>query len=354
MFRRLKAWWTMLSGIGPIARISAQSNNIMRYHVIETIAGEGLFDYLQVPHTYSEILAHFGYIDSDYIRDLLTILAMDKENLLIKDNEHYRRNPSVPIPTYEDVVGKSVETVYSISIMAKGITKFIPARLRNEPVEFPETFEEDGRQLLTKFDQSLGNRAYSAVRDTAFDLLTREEREWLRGKRLLDVGCGSGRETADLWAKYDGDIHLVAIDPVPSLIELAGQRFGEHLGEIMPGHAPLTGSNRPEFKVASALDLPFPDNSIDAAFHSLVLHWTADPRQAIREIVRVLKPGGLVFGTQVTKPRMDAYFDIVIRANEDIYGFFWPEEFLRWYAENGVRLEVATLIGTFRGRKPIA
>jgi ubiquinone/menaquinone biosynthesis C-methylase UbiE len=98
--------------------------------------------------------------------------------------------------------------------------------------------------------------------------------------------------------------------------------------------------------------MPFEDNSFDAAFHSLVLHWTSDPRQVICEAVRVLKPGGLVFGTQATKPQMNPYFDIVIKTNRNSSGFFWQEEFRRWYAEQGVRLEIATPVGTFRGHKP--
>jgi ubiquinone/menaquinone biosynthesis C-methylase UbiE len=236
--------------------------------------------------------------------------------------------------------------------MAKGMSLYIPKRLRNEPFEFSESFKQDGRQLLVKFDSTLGNQIYTGVRNSAFALLTDEERRWLPGKKMLEVGCGSGRETAELWLKLDGNIHITAIDPVTSLLELAQQRFPAILDELGPGHPPLTDSNRPEFMEANATKLPFDDNSFDVVFHSLVLHWTADPRKSIKEIARVLKPGGLVFGTQATKPQMNPYFDIAIRTNTSTYGFFWREEFQRWYAENGIRLEVTTPVGTFRGHKP--
>ncbi len=352
MLRKLRPWWTILTRVGPVARLAKQADQLFRYYVLEVLAQEGLFEYLKEPRTYEEILDHFGYVDSRFARDLLTILVKDRENVLVLNGGRYQMNPTRPLPRLEDITGSTNPRVHSFGEMAKGIARFIPARLRNEPVEFPETFEEDGRQLLTKFDRSLGNRTYTAVRDTAFDLLSAQDWRMLRGGRLLDIGSGSGRETAEIWAKFGGDIHITAVDPVASMLELANRRFPETLDEIAPGHPPLTEANRPRFVTASALNLPFPDGTFDAAFHSLVLHWTADPAQAIREIVRVLKPGGLVFGTQATKPRMNPYFDIVIRANEDTYGFFWQEEFERWYADCGIKLEITTPLGTFRGHKP--
>ena len=341
MLRKMRAWWTIVTRVGPVAHLAKQTDQLFRYYVLETLDEEGLFTYLQQPRSYIEILEHFNYVDSRFTRDLLTILVKDKQNILIKNEDCYQTNPTETLPELDDITDSTNERVHSFGHMAKGIARFIP-----------ETFEQDGRQLLTKFDKSLGNRTYTAVRDTAFNLLTRSEKRTLRGGRLLDVGCGSGRETAEIWAKFDGQIHITAIDAVPGLLELASVRFPEYLNEVYPDHPPLTEDNHPEFREVSVLDLPFPDESFDAAFHSLVLHWTTDPRQAIQEIVRVLKPGGLVFGTQATKPRMNPYFDIVIRANEDTYGFFWQEEFERWYAEYGIQLEVATPLGTFRGHKP--
>jgi len=54
------------------------------------------------------------------------------------------------------------------------------------------------------------------------------------------------------------------------------------------------GAKRAEFRVADAQALPFPDNSFDAATMALVIVFIPDPRMAARELVRVVRPGGVV------------------------------------------------------------
>src|SRR5262249_47062278 len=54
------------------------------------------------------------------------------------------------------------------------------------------------------------------------------------------------------------------------------------------------GAKGAEFRVADALALPFPDNSFDAASMALVIVFVPDPLKAVREMARVVRPGGLV------------------------------------------------------------
>jgi ubiquinone/menaquinone biosynthesis C-methylase UbiE len=100
-----------------------------------------------------------------------------------------------------------------------------------------------------------------------------------------------------------------------------------------------------------ANNLDFPDESFDAVYHSLMLHWTPNPSQAIEEMARVLKPGGVVFGTQITKPLASRYMNLINQVHEGVYGYFWEEEFKRWYEQAGVELSIATPAGVFKGRK---
>ncbi len=321
---------------------------IFRYYVLKALSDDGFFDYMQEPRKYVEILADRRFAHGDYTRDLLEVLSTEKENLLIKSGDYYGLNTNRELPELEDVLSKVDKRIHSFTKMADGMARNVPIRLRDDTVQISDTFEEDGRQLLIKFDETLGNRIYSALRHAAFSLLTRAERESLHGKSLLDVGCGSGRETAELWLKLEGTTRITGIDPVASVLSLAEEKFEEIVNGIDPSHPPIHQDNKPTFRLASATELPFDDNSFDAAFHSVMLHWTPNPRQAISEIVRVVKPNGLMFGTQGFKPETNPYIDLVIRTSKNSSGFFWRKDFRLWYAEQGINEMELVIPGIFR------
>lgn len=352
--RQLRVWWIIITQMGSAMRISKQIGEIERYCILATLAGEGFFDYLQAPRTYGQILAQFSFADVDYTRRVLDVLASDRRNTLIKEDNHYRANPAHPIPTREEILARVDERFHIFLPLNEGVFRNIPARMRNQPIEYTQSMDESQRKLTEAFDAVLGDRLYTAMRRAAFTLLTRAERAWLRGKTLLDIGCGSGRETADLWLHLGGDAHITAIDPVPGMLALAEQRFEAYLDEVNSKHPPVTEANRPVFRQASGTDLHvFEDNSFDAAFYSQVLHWSADPHKIISEVVRVVKPGGLIFGAQGSKPKAsNPYLDLRIRISENSYGFFWVDEYRRWYADHGVELEIVAPPGIFRARVP--
>ena len=348
MIRQMRAWWYILQ-LGSTRRVARQIEAFFRHQMLRTFAAEGFFEFLKEPHTYGQILAKFDYMDSDYTRELFDLLVNDAEQVLLKEDEVYRLNPALTESAL--LAGPQSGAAYeSFSALAEGMARNIPLRLRRKPVEFSLTFQAEGREMMQKFDKLLSIRLYSLSRKAAFALLTRQERQWLRGKALLDIGCGSGREPAELWLNLGGDVRLTAIDPVPALLQRAQENFLKLLDEIDPQHLPVTDANRPTFRKASATQLPYKDNSFDAAFYSQILHWTSSPRQAIGETVRVVKPGGLIFGVQIIKPYASAYTDIIIRSNEDSHGFFWKEEHIRWYADRGLPCEVVTPAGGFRVR----
>jgi ubiquinone/menaquinone biosynthesis C-methylase UbiE len=105
-----------------------------------------------------------------------------------------------------------------------------------------------------------------------------EAAQFARAKDLavLEVGCGLGTDGAQFakaGARYTG------IDLTDAAVELAKRRF-----ELFD----LPGT----FRVTDAERLDFPDNSFDLVYSHGVLHHTPDTAAAIREIHRVLRPGG--------------------------------------------------------------
>lgn len=103
------------------------------------------------------------------------------------------------------------------------------------------------------------------------------------GDRILDIGCGSGRHTAEAYRQ--NRVHVTGADL--ALKDLVGARerliFHDRLGEHGGGTWSLAA--------ADVTDLPFSDACFDIVICSEVLEHIPDHERAIRELVRVLKPG---------------------------------------------------------------
>ena len=100
----------------------------------------------------------------------------------------------------------------------------------------------------------------------------------LRGKRVLDLGCGSGDFTLAL---ARAGARTTAVDLSPGMVDVARRR----LAEFEPDAAA-------EFVVAPAEQLPIEDSTIDVIVGRFILHHLDIP-EAARECARVLAPGGV-------------------------------------------------------------
>jgi ubiquinone/menaquinone biosynthesis C-methylase UbiE len=102
------------------------------------------------------------------------------------------------------------------------------------------------------------------------------------GMKILEVGPGSGFFTFEL-AKYVGPPgHVYAVDIEPKMISLLEKRIKrEEIKTITP-------------KVASAYEIPLPNNSVDLVFMGGVLGEIPDKQRALREMQRVLRREGFV------------------------------------------------------------
>ncbi|MCA1426192.1 MULTISPECIES: class I SAM-dependent methyltransferase [Bradyrhizobium] len=97
---------------------------------------------------------------------------------------------------------------------------------------------------------------------------------------VLDIGCGHGRSLMELAARAPRG-HIVGLDLSELMIEIAAQR-----------NRSLIEAARVELVLSTAESLPFPDGVFDKVQCVHVLYFWKDIETSLREIARVLKPGG--------------------------------------------------------------
>lgn len=95
------------------------------------------------------------------------------------------------------------------------------------------------------------------------------------GQRVLDVACGTGALAREAALRTGNGGFVAGIDPDPGMLCVAAQ------------HAPLI-----EWSQGLAESLPYDDNSFDALISQFGLMFFQNKSQAIREMLRVLAPGG--------------------------------------------------------------
>jgi demethylmenaquinone methyltransferase / 2-methoxy-6-polyprenyl-1,4-benzoquinol methylase len=163
------------------------------------------------------------------------------------------------------------------------------------------------------------------------------------GDTVLDVATGTGAVVREL--QRQKGCKVVGVDQSPEMLAEARRRLGPEL----------------ELVEASAEHLPFPDASFDALTFTYLLRYVADPPATLRELARVVRPGGsiasLEFGVPrgLWRPLWEAYVRAVLPAAgrlispgwtrvgdflggsiRDFYAV-WPEEkLLRAWRDAGV------------------
>lgn len=100
------------------------------------------------------------------------------------------------------------------------------------------------------------------------------------GERVLDVACGTGLATFEAARAVGGQGHVLGVDISGEMIAAAARRAQE------------LGVPQARFARMEAERLELPDASVDVALCALGLMYVPEPAQAVREMHRVLRPGG--------------------------------------------------------------
>jgi SAM-dependent methyltransferase len=167
-----------------------------------------------------------------------------------------------------------------------------------------------------------------------------------RGMRVLDCGCGPGTITVDV-ASIVAPGEVVGVDIEPGQVEATRRRSAERgLGNV-------------QLEVASVYELPFPDASFDAAYAHTVVQHLREPLRALREIRRVLAPGGVLglrdedWGSMLWAPN-DPLVELAMQLVVKVWTYnggnpFYPRHQRRLLREAGFARTAASASAEFRG-----
>lgn len=141
-----------------------------------------------------------------------------------------------------------------------------------------------------------------------------------KGKRLLEVGCGMG---TDLLQFARGGALCTGVDLTPRSVEISSLHFGLY-------------DLRADFVLGDGERLPFADNSFDVVYSNGVLHHTPDTARAVRELHRVLRPGGVAKVMLYHRHSLYYWTEIILHRGV-LRGHFLrghsPEEIMSRYVE---------------------
>jgi SAM-dependent methyltransferase len=119
---------------------------------------------------------------------------------------------------------------------------------------------------------------------------------------VVDVGCGAGFWLDEFVRRGVAEHQLLGLDLAPANVQRARER----------GH---------RAEVGNVLDVALADACCDATFCAGVIHHTPDPRRALRELIRITKPGGHIY--LAVYNRWHPYFWLVHKATAPLRWLHW-------------------------------
>jgi demethylmenaquinone methyltransferase/2-methoxy-6-polyprenyl-1,4-benzoquinol methylase len=169
------------------------------------------------------------------------------------------------------------------------------------------------------------SRFYRSVYQRSYlSLFRRLERQgWLGEQgsplRVLDCGIGTGLLTTCLLAVVDGHVELFGVDTSAGMLARAHSRLRD------------TGAE-PSLSLGNICHLPFHDHEMDLVMAALVLEHVPMPADALREMVRVAKPGAAVLLIATKAGAPDWPFRLWFR-----YRPFATERLVKWMMAADIR-----------------
>ncbi|SHM44886.1 methyltransferase domain-containing protein [Gracilibacillus kekensis] len=140
------------------------------------------------------------------------------------------------------------------------------------------------------------------------------------GMSVLDVGCGTGAITSGIAEAVGPTGKVIGIDNDIDLITIARQRYQD-----IPSLS---------FETADIYDLPY-ENQFDIVTSARVLQWLAHPEQALENLVKIAKSGGIVIVLDYNHEKINWQPEVPASMH------YFYEKFLEWRADAAMDNSIA-------------
>lgn len=144
------------------------------------------------------------------------------------------------------------------------------------------------------------------------------------GRLAADIGAGTGFITEGLVQK---GVAVIAVDQSEAMLAEMRKKFG-NVDEI-------------DYRLGEAESLPIPGEAVDYAFANMYLHHVEAPPEAIKEMGRVLKPGGKLVVTDLDEHA----FEFLRVEHHDRWMGFKREDIGQWFTAAGLKNVVVDCVG---------
>jgi ubiquinone/menaquinone biosynthesis C-methylase UbiE len=158
-----------------------------------------------------------------------------------------------------------------------------------------------------------------AVREKAFAVANIQP-----DQLAADIGAGTGFITEGLIKK---GLRVIAIDQSEEMIRETQKKFKDYA--------------KIDYRQGEAEDLPVEDESVDYVFANMYLHHVESPPVAIKEMMRILKPGGKLVITDMDEHN----FEFLKIEQYDRWMGFKREDVKRWFIEAGLKEVMVDCVG---------
>ncbi len=158
------------------------------------------------------------------------------------------------------------------------------------------------------------------VREKAYEMAQLEE-----NTTAADIGAGTGFITEGLLKR---GLKVIVVDQSQEMLDQIRKNFKD--------------SDHLEYKIGDAESLPIADNEVDHVFANMLLHHVEEPKNAIKEMRRILRPGGKLLITDLDKHD----HEFLRTEQNDRWLGFEREDIRCWFTHAGLKDVRVESIGT--------